>query len=288
MDNVTDRIRKYYNQLTNQQKIVAKFMLDEPKSVALHPAKVIGVMTETSEATVIRLSYALQYSGYTEMQNEIRQSLMAPGKQTTPAIDYLHASSDSQMDQDLIAYTLDREIAQIGQTLRELDREIINRAIQSILQAKKIVVVGLRLSHGAANWFSVALNILRGDTYLYRGPVDDTNYYLTEMDKDWLVIALSFPRYLQETVSFAKAAQQKGAQIIAITDNELSPVGQIADLLLKVPFETTEVFTGMPSIFSLLNVIVNGITLVDRENVEKRLRMYDESSKQFFPFFENS
>jgi DNA-binding MurR/RpiR family transcriptional regulator len=286
MDKVQDRIRKYFNQLTNRQKIVAKFILGEPKSIALHPAKVIGAMTETSETTVIRLCYALQYSGYSELQNEIRETFLSPDKQKNPVSQYLDASNEPDSDYDPIAYTKERDIAQIEQTLNELDQQTIDKAVAAILQAKKIVVTGFRTSFAPAHWLSVALNLIKGDTYLYRGPIDDANYLISEADRDWLVIALSFPRYMQETVSFAEAAKAKGATIVALSDDALSPIGPIADLLIKVTITPSALFTGMPSIFSVLNVLISGVTAADRDRVQNRLRQYDITSERFYPFAE--
>jgi DNA-binding MurR/RpiR family transcriptional regulator len=284
MESMQERIRKSYEQLTNQQKSVAKYLLDEPNQVALHPAKVIGTMTGTSETTVIRLCYSLGYSGYTELQNEIRQSLLFPVIREN-VVQTFHDSTFAYNDSDdVISFTMEQDLAFIQKTLDGLDRRMFDQAVQAIVKAKKIVVLGGRTSYAPAYWLSYALNIIRGDTHLYRGQVDDANYLISEVTKDWLIIALYFPRYLQDTLFFAKAAQEKGATIVAITDQDLSPIGPVADVLLKVSTPSPATLKGMSAIFTLLNTIVSGVSQLDREQVQKRIKRYDQTSEQFYPF----
>jgi DNA-binding MurR/RpiR family transcriptional regulator len=102
-------------------------------------------------------------------------------------------------------------------------------------------------------------------------------------DEEWLVIVLSFPRYTQETISFAKVAKEKGAKILAFSDDGLSPIGAIADQLIKVTIPTP-VLHGITTIFSVLSVLIAGVTQADRENVEERFNKYDQTSQQFYPF----
>lgn len=283
-ESVHERIRKAYEQLTNQQKLVAKYILDEPNQVALNPAKVIGANSGTSETTVIRLCYALGYSGFTELQNEIRQSLLFPVIRES-VVQTLHDTTYEFTDSDdVISFTLEQDVAFIQKTLNELDRGLFERAIQSIVQAKKIVVVGGRTSYAPAYWLAYALNIVKGETLLYRGQIDDANLLISEADRDWLMIALVFPRYLQDTLQFAKAAKDKGAKILVITDHELSPVGPLADVLLKVTTPSPPTLKGMSSIFTLLNALMIGVSQMDGEKVKKRIKKYDETSQQFYPF----
>ncbi|MGO0061977.1 MurR/RpiR family transcriptional regulator [Brevibacillus fluminis] len=288
MESVHERIRKSFEQLTTQQKSVAKYILDEPNQVALLPAKVIGANTGTSETTVIRLCYSLGYSGFSELQNEIRQSLLFPVIQENVVQTFHDATYDYRDSDDVITFTMEQDMAFIQKTMNGLDRRRFDQAVQAIVKAKKIVVAGGRTSYASAYWLSFALNIVKGDTHLYRGQVDDANYLISEANEDWLMIALVFPRYLQDTVQFAKAAKEKGVTIVAITDHELSPLGPFADVLLKVTTPSPATLKGMSAIFTMLNALVSGVTQVDRERAQKRIKLYDKTSEQFYPFVQRN
>lgn len=288
MESVHERIRKSFEQLTTQQKLVAKYMLDEPNQVALLPAKMIGANTGTSETTVIRLCYALGYSGFSELQNEIRQSLLFPVIQENVVQTFHDATYEYRDSDDVISFTMEQDMAFIQKTMNGLDRRLFDQAVHSIVKAKKVVVAGGRTSYASAYWLSFALNIVKGDTHLYRGQVDDANYLISEADEEWLMIALVFPRYLQDTVQFAKAAKEKGATIVAITDHELSPLGPFADVLLKVTTPSPATLKGMSAILTLLNALVSGVSQLDRERAQKRIKMYDKTSEQFYPFVQQT
>lgn len=284
METVQERIRKHFPELTNQQKLAAKYILAEPKEVALHPAKVVGVLSGTSETTIIRLSYALSYSGYSELQNEIRSSLLEKVPKENAITSFLTAAEELRGRNDLITYTMEQDVAYIRQTLEELQEGQLQQAVASILAAKKILVVGFRSSYSSAHWLAFNLNIVKGNAHLYNGPVDDANYLITQINRDWLVIALSFPRYISETILFTKAAKDKGAKILAITDDELSPLGPIADQVLKVYAPSPIAIKGMTSIFAMLNVLVSGVVQADSVRVQKRIMEYEETSRQIYPF----
>lgn len=114
--------------------------------------------------------------------------------------------------------------------------------------------------------------------------MDDANYLISEADEGWLVIVLYFPRYLQDTLFFAKAAKEKGATVLGVTDHDLSPIGPVADVLLKVSTPSPATLKGMSAIFTLLNAVVSGVAQMDREQVQKRIKRYDQTSEQFYPF----
>ncbi|WP_103109413.1 MurR/RpiR family transcriptional regulator [Brevibacillus reuszeri] len=288
METVQERIRKIFPDLTNQQKLAAKYILAEPKEVALHPAKVVGALSGTSETTIIRLSYALSYSGYSELQNEIRSSLLERVPQDKAFKSFLNAAEEIRGRTDLITFSMEQDVAYIRQTLGELREEQLQQAVASILAAKQIIVVGFRSSYSSAHWLTFNLNIIRGNAHLYNGPIDDVNYLIKQIDKDYLVIAFSFPRYISETILFAQAAKDKGAKILGITDDELSPLGPIADQVLKVYAPSPIAIKGMASIFAMLNILVSGVVQADGEQVQKRITEYEDASLQIYPFVDST
>lgn len=288
METVQERIRKIFPDLTNQQKLAAKYILAEPKEVALHPAKVVGALSGTSETTIIRLSYALSYSGYSELQSEIRSSLLERVPQDKAFKSFLNAAEEIRGRTDLITFSMEQDVAYIRQTLGELREEQLQQAVASILAAKQIIVVGFRSSYSSAHWLTFNLNIIRGNAHLYNGPIDDVNYLIKQIDKDYLVIAFSFPRYISETILFAQAAKDKGATILGITDDELSPLGPIADQVLKVYAPSPIAIKGMASIFAMLNILVSGVVQADGEQVQKRITEYEDASLQIYPFVDST
>jgi DNA-binding MurR/RpiR family transcriptional regulator len=287
MEPVNVLIRKHFHTLTNRQKLVAEYILNHPHQVAFRKAKEIGELTETSETTVIRLCYTLGFTGYSHLQKDIQVSLLDHG-QTDPLEKFKLSTGALSQNDDLIEHMKKQDIAFIEKTLDNLSKDIFQKVIEAILYSKKRFVVGLRSSYAAANWIAFSLNIVKGNTHLYRGEIDDAISLISNMDEESLVIAFSFPRYAEETISFVKTAKKKGAKILAITDNELSPIGLFADILVKAYTPSPTGLKGMPTIFSLINVIVSGVASSKWEEVESRINNYEQTSEKFFPFVKNN
>ncbi len=283
MEQYQERIRKKYNMFTKRQKVVAKHFIDFPKEVAFQTAKQIGQACGASETTVIRLCYILEYSGFSELQKEIQSSILEDTSSTNP-IENFRETSHTLKDTNLIQYVIEQDNAYVKATLEDIDFKQYQMAVEKLISADNRIVLGFRSSYGPASWFMFALNIVVGNTTQYRGEIEDSNYLLSRVSKDTVVVAISFPRYVRETLSFVKAAKEKGACIIAITDDRLSPIGQYADILFRVIAPTPIPLKGITPTFSLLNLLVTSIAASDNPIVHKHMAGYDQHSSENYVY----
>ncbi len=287
MGYINDLIRKKYNTMTNRQQIVAKYILEHPKQVAFHTAKEVGEKSGTSETTVIRLCYSLELSGYSQLQKEVQASLLNEKQEIDPLVKFRTSTTKLSEEDNLPEYLMIQDMHYIEKTIRNISNQNYQPVIDMVISSEKTFVVGFRSSYAPANWLAFSLNIVRGNTRLYRGEIDDAIQTISEMDEKSSVIALSFPRYAEETAKFVKAAKDKGAKVIAITDNELSPVGLLADRIWRVETPSPTALKGMAPIFSVLNILVQGVASTQWEEVQKRVENYEKTSQQYYPFVRN-
>lgn len=281
MKALREKIRSQFNELTKRQQIVAQYISDHAEKIAFQTAKELGEITGTSETTVIRLCYTLGFSGYSELQKQI-QDIVMKEKQMSPLEKYRNSTGNLTGDRQFLKHTVEEDIAYIHKFSESIDEETWQNIIKSIIHAEDRFIVGFRSSLAPASWLAFSLNIIIGKTHLYRGYTEDAVYLISQLTEKSIVIAISLPRYSQDTVSFVQAAKKKGATILAITDNELSPVGIHADHILKVETPSPSALKGMTVIFSLLNVLVNGVAVAEWDDVQKRLGDYETISQDFF------
>ncbi|WP_442595698.1 MurR/RpiR family transcriptional regulator [Neobacillus sp. D3-1R] len=284
MEKYTENIRKNYNNMTKRQKMIAKYLMDFPKEVAFQTAKQIGQACGASETTVIRLCYILGYSGFSELQREIQTSLLEDTSSTTNPIDNFREISNTLKNANLIQHVMEQDGAYVKATLEDIDANQYQKAIEKLIEADNRIVLGFRSSYGPASWLMFALNIVIGNTIQYHGEIEDANYLLSKVNENTVMVAISFPRYVQETLSFVKAAKKKGACIIAITDDRLSPIGQYADFLFRVIAPAPIPLKGITSTFSLLNLLVTSIAASDNPKVQNHMVGYGQNSSEFYPF----
>ena len=82
MSDFFENIRKLYAGLTNTQKQVADFILDHPDAVAFKRLEELSMMIGVSTTSVIRFARSVGYKGYTDMQQDMQQSIV--GKASLP------------------------------------------------------------------------------------------------------------------------------------------------------------------------------------------------------------
>ncbi|MCS0789833.1 MurR/RpiR family transcriptional regulator [Cytobacillus firmus] len=278
-----EKIRSQFNRLTKRQQIVAKYVSENSEKIAFHTAKELGEITNTSESTVIRFCYTIGFSGYSDLQKHIQDAVLSE-KQKEPLKKYRNSTEELSGKQKLIEHILAEDVGYIQKISETIDINTLNAIIKKMVDCENRFVVGFRSSRAPASWLTFSLNIVIGNTHLYRGDTDDSIHIISQISERSLVIAFSFPRYAQETVTFVQAAKKRGASVLVITDDELSPAGIHANYLLKVDTPSPSALKGMPVIFSLLNVLVNGVAVNgwEKENVQKRLVEYENISQDFF------
>ncbi|WP_280208978.1 hypothetical protein [Brevibacillus sp. AY1] len=149
---------------SDSQKIISKVAVEKPSLIAIHTAKKIGEITNTSEATVIRFCYSLGYSGYTELQDEIKKSLLMVDQRKGPIQKY-RDTEDAVTSDNYAHQVIDTDIAFLQHSLQHIDYQLYQQAVDSIIRANRIVVVGFRWCHIPAKWLFSTLNAIKGNIW---------------------------------------------------------------------------------------------------------------------------
>lgn len=280
MQDFKERIKKI-DKLSPSQIKVVRYIIDNPEQVAMLTAKKVGENSQTSETTVIRLCYALGYSGFNELQTELRQSLLRREKTLH---EFQNVSHHPGLGNGFIEAVVKEENKY--RKTNQWDDALIKDVVDAINDHKQVTVIGLRASFAAAHWLAHTLSVVRGNTDIYHSQVGDPNFLLAKINKDSLVIAFSFPRYTMETLNFVTAAKKRGATIIGVSEHELSPIFSLSDIFIKVLAPKPTLIKGISVLFSLLNIIVSGVIMTNEAEVEKRMQAYDQSGDDLRLFLE--
>lgn len=273
MNTIKTAIKDTYDSLSKSQQKVAKYLLEHPESVAMKSASEIGEIAGVSETTVIRFCYALNLSGFSELQTKLREDLLL--RKST--LDNYHSKNLELAKQPhFYARVMEQDRENILRSIQDISEEQFEQAVEQIMKAKKIFIYGMRSSYSAAHWMTFLLRLFRDEVHFIRPETDDLVFILNQMDADTTFIAISFHRYLKETIQLAEQAKKQNAFIIGITDSPFAPIRTHADLLLPISQTEKSTLNVMPALFSLLNAIVAGVSVNDKERVEKRKEQYEK------------
>jgi DNA-binding MurR/RpiR family transcriptional regulator len=260
---IEERVRKKYQFLTKAEKKVGDFFLAQSAEAAFLPISAISRRVKTSEATIFRFSRSIGYKGYPELQKELQIRI----KQKISPTGVLRQVIAMGNEDNIYSKIFERDGQNIDLTREKNSNEILDRAVKEIIQAGRIGVTGFRSSYGMAYLLSFFLGQVRKNCELLEmnlGPLPNQLIHYGPKD---MMIGISFPRYAASTLKILKYGKKVGCKIIALTDNPISPIGQIADIVLVSGHKCLTSFNSFTGMGVLINCLVAGVSLKSKSSV---------------------
>ncbi|WP_017755152.1 MurR/RpiR family transcriptional regulator [Calidifontibacillus oryziterrae] len=275
METIRASIQEMYDSLSKSQKKVANYMVEHPESIAMKSASEVGELAGVSETTVIRFCYALKFSGFTELQNKVREQLVL----RKSSLEEYHAKNLELADQPhFFAKVMEQDCDNIMRTIQNVSEDDFSKAVEQIITSEKIYIYGMRTSYSSAHWLTFSLRLFRDNVHLIRPETDDLLCIFNQMNENSTFIAISFHRYLKETILLSELAKKQRSFLIGITDSPLAPIRKYADLLLPIYQVNKSTLNATPALFSLLNAIVSGVSIKENDRFESRMEQYEKLS----------
>lgn len=235
------------------QKRIADYILDHYDKAAFMTASRLGSLAGVSESTVVRFAFELGYDGYPNMQRALQEML----RSRLTSTQRIRAAEDIFANPDLLGAVLQSDIDKLRQVVNEADRNDFNKAVDRIQEAKHIYILGVRSSSFVAGYLHFYMHLLfENVTLVQSSAAGEIFEQLFRIGKEDVMIAISFPRYSKVTVNTVKFARDRGAEIIAVTDNALSPIYQMSDGALLAPCEMISFVDSMVAPLSLINALL--------------------------------
>ena len=162
-DELTARIRRYSPKLSRgQRKVVAFFTERSEQAVfltSLKMAREVGV----SEATVVRTARALGFSGYPQFREAFRSNFL----QRMSTVTRVRLSAPARRKgTDIAAAVLETEFSNLEATRLRLDSKALGRAVELIINARTVYVVGMRSAYSLAWLLHFSLTLIRARSHL--------------------------------------------------------------------------------------------------------------------------
>ena len=245
------------------QRKIASFILESYDKAAFMTASRLGQKVGVSESTVVRFAFELGYDGYPDMQRSLQK--MIRNRLTT--VQRIEVTNDRLGDQDLLSMVLQSDVEKIRQTLEELDRDSFYRAVDAIVAARKIYIIGVRSSAAIASFLHFYFNLIFDNVVLVSAnTASETFESLLRVGEGDVVIGISFPRYSSRTVQALSFARDRRATTVAITDSETSPLAPISRYTLMARSDMASFVDSLVAPLSLVNALL--VAVSQRKNDE--------------------
>ena len=250
-------IQENMHTFSKGQKRIASFILESYDKVAFMTASKLGKKVNVSESTVVRFAAELGYDGYPDMQRSLQKMI----RNRLTSVQRIEVTNDRLGDQDLLSMVLQSDIEKIRLTLEELDRDSFEKAVDAIVSARKLYIIGVRSCAAMATFMSFYFNLIFDNVVKVSATTASEVFEsLLRVGEGDVVIGVSFPRYSSRTVQAMNFARSRGATTIAITDSEVSPLSPISTYTLKARSDMASFVDSLVAPLSLINALLVAVS----------------------------
>jgi len=258
-------IQTKFSRLSKGQKLIAEYILKHYDKAAFMTAAKLGASVGVSESTVVRFANQLGYEGYPELQKALQE--LIKNKLTTAQ--RIELSNDFIIPNNALKGVLKSDIENIRATMEKINYEAFESTVNSILNSKKIYIVGLRSSAALADFLGFYLNLILDNVKIVSYGMSDIFEQMLTLGEGDCVIGIGFPRYAMRTVETLNYAKSRGADVVAITDSVLSPLATKADYVLIAESNMASFVDSLVAPLSVINALIIAVGLKEKDKISK-------------------
>ena len=265
---VVTELRHRFDELTQSQKRIAEAIVEDPEFVAFATVDKLASKLGVSPSTVVRFAYRLGLEGYQDLQARVRVRVRSQLR--TSVGDGGEARMTSHLGDSVFARSFDHDVANLRKTVVGLSSEDLDRAVDVIASARHVHVIGAVTSFAVAYYAALALDRIRGETTLLNGEDHALASQLVALRPNDALLIYTFPPYASSSLRAAKWAHRQKAQLIAVTDTPISPVGQLVQIVLPTIASGVGAQNSLVAAIAVTNALLNGVTLARKTDALER------------------
>jgi len=250
------------------QRRIAGYISESYDKAAFMTASRLGKTVGVSESTVVRFAVELGFDGYPEMQKAMQEMVM----NRLTSVQRIEVANDRIGNQDVLAKVLQADADKLRQTAETISREDFQTAVNVILKARRIYLLGVRSAAPLANFAGYYMNYMFEDVRVITvSGAGEMFENLVGISPEDVVIAFSFPRYSSATLKAAQYCRGIGATVIGITNSHVSPLAANSDYVLIAKSDMVSLVDSLVAPLSVVNALLVALAAARETEVQKSL-----------------
>lgn len=271
-----DLLQRISNEMSNMSKghrLIASYIIEHYDKAAYMTAAKLGVQVGISESTVVRFADELGFDGYPDLQHSLQEIV----RNKLTSLQRIEITTDRIGNSDILDKVVCSDIEKIRHTLEKINHEHFNNAIDAIVNAENIYIVGMRSSSSLASFMYFYFNLIFDNVKCISnsGGSEVFEQIMRISSKD-VMIGISFPRYSKRSINAIQYAKSRNAHIVAITDSNISPIAELADSLLLAESDMASFVDSLVAPLSIINAIIVAASMKKKEDVSAAFKRLEE------------
>ena len=248
------------------QRLIARYITESYDKAAFMTASRLGKTVGVSESTVVRFAVELGFDGYPSLQKAMQEMVV----NRLTSVQRIEVTKDRIGDQDILSMVLQADMDRLRQTGETVDRKEFRAAVDAILNARRVYILGVRSTAVLANFLGYYLNYMFRDVHVVTASgMSEMFEQIVGVGPGDAVIAYSFPRYSTTTVKGAQYCRSTGATVVGLTDSRLSPLGQNSDHVLVAKGDMVSLVDSLVAPMSVTNALIVAIAAQKEKELAK-------------------
>ena len=260
------------------QKRIAEYILVNYDKAAYLTASRLSGIVGVSESTVVRFANELGFEGYPEFQH----SLKALIRTRLTSFQRMEVTNQIIGEGDVLEKVLASDADRIRRTLESIDRKSFEDAVEKIINANAIYILGVRSSSSLAGFLNHSFRMVFDNVKLLQTTSGSEMFeQLMPIKANDVLVAISFPRYSKRVINAVEFARTKDADVVAITDSINSPIAAQASQLLIAQSDTNSFVDSLVAPLSVINALIVAVARKKSAEITDRLHELEKIWDQY-------
>jgi len=218
---------------------IALYLTQAPNEVALHPVNAIAKQCGVHPSNFVRFAQSFGYKGFKELHGLFHKRLAtaAPGFQARIQVleSELHDAARDHSEAGFLRELVTRDVASLHELLARINPQALAHAADLLERAPVIYLIGQLRSAPVVELLRYTLTMLNKRCVLLDASGGLATHMARAMEAQDVLLAVSFRFYANEVVNVVEEAAARGIEVIAVSDNTLSPLARRARVLFAIP-----------------------------------------------------
>ena len=262
------QIKERYAKMSKGQKLLADYIMENYDKAVFLTASKLGKTVGVSESTVVRFATQLGYEGYPEFQEALEELV----RNKLNSIQRMEVAYGRISQSEILETVLQSDADKIKMTLADIDKDSFDQAVEMMLHAKRIYIVGIRSCAPLASFLSYYLNLIfENVTLVNTNSSSEMFEQMIRVGEGDVAIGISFPRYSVRTLKALEFANKRNAQVITLTDSSHAPITTYSSCNLIARSDMASIVDSLVAPLSVINALVVALCMKKRADVTNML-----------------